>query len=254
MLRGVPVIASDVGGLKEAKLGVPYLCRSIPSRNMNPPWMKTWCPSRRFRSRDIAPWFAALNKLTTDASHWEEIAAQSRAAALHYTRTLTVEPFEKFLLQLLDRPKRPAPSQPQLSSDKRKLLTLRLKSAGLGFQRSIRNRARPMRLRLLFSACRRGRSGLLEMDRALPGQLRWFRFCCQDERRARRKLRSKTCARLIDALTSRDSAICGNAVRVLRPQHGVRHRVRTHAIVAKDWRSAASSLDRFQRAGAAGSD
>jgi surfactin synthase thioesterase subunit/glycosyltransferase involved in cell wall biosynthesis len=129
MLRGVPAIASDVGGLKEAKLGVPYLLPVNPITKYESALDENMVPVAEVPEQDVAPWLAALNRLTTDASHWEEIAAQSRAAALRYTSTLTVEPFEKFLLQLLDRPKRPAPSQPQLSEDKRKLLSLRLKRA-----------------------------------------------------------------------------------------------------------------------------
>jgi medium-chain acyl-[acyl-carrier-protein] hydrolase len=86
-------------------------------------------PVAQVPEQDVAPWLAALDKLTTDPPHWEGIAAESRAAALRYTGTLTVEPFEKFLFQLLDRPKRrPQPPAP-LSVDKKKLLALRLKRA-----------------------------------------------------------------------------------------------------------------------------
>ncbi len=127
MLRGIPVIASDVGGLKEAKLGVPYLLPVNPITKYASALDENMVPVAQVPEQDVTPWLAALNKLTTDAAHWEEIAAESRAAALRYTSNLTVEPFEKFLLQLLDGPKLAAPAQPKLSDDKQKLLALRLK-------------------------------------------------------------------------------------------------------------------------------
>lgn len=126
MLRGIPVMASAIGGLKEAKLGVPYLLPVNPVTKYESALDENMVPVARVPEQDVAPWFAVLNRLTTDAAHWEEIAAESRAAALRYTSTLSVEPFEKFLFQLRERPKRPAPAPP-LSEDKRKLLALRLK-------------------------------------------------------------------------------------------------------------------------------
>ena len=129
MLRGIPVMASDVGGLKEAKLGVPYLLPVNPITEYKSAVDENMVPVAEVPEQNVAPWLAALSKLTTDASHWEEIAAESRAAALRYTSTLTVEPFETFLFQLLDRAKRRHQPPPQLSVDKRKLLALRLKRA-----------------------------------------------------------------------------------------------------------------------------
>jgi surfactin synthase thioesterase subunit/glycosyltransferase involved in cell wall biosynthesis len=127
MLRGVPVIASDTGGLKEAKLGVPYLLPVNPITQYQSTLDENMVPVAAVPEQDIAPWLDALERLTEDRGHWEEISAQSRAAALKYASSLTVEPFEKFLLQLLGRPKRRPEAAAQLSEDKRKLLTLRLK-------------------------------------------------------------------------------------------------------------------------------
>jgi surfactin synthase thioesterase subunit/glycosyltransferase involved in cell wall biosynthesis len=127
MLRGVPVIASDVGGLKEAKLGVPYLLPVNPITQYQSALDENMVPVAAVPEQDIGPWLAALQRLTEDRAHWEQISSQSRAAALNYASTLTVEPFEKFLLQLLGRPKRRHEVAPQLSEDKRKLLALRLK-------------------------------------------------------------------------------------------------------------------------------
>ena len=128
MLRGIPVLASDVGGLKEAKLGVPYLLPVNPIRHYRPGLDENMVPLANVPEQDIGPWLAVLHRLTSDRPHWEEIAAQSRAAALRYASSLSVEPFERFLNELLARPKRhAADAAPGLSEDKRRLLAVRLK-------------------------------------------------------------------------------------------------------------------------------
>jgi surfactin synthase thioesterase subunit/glycosyltransferase involved in cell wall biosynthesis len=127
MLRGVPVVASDVGGLKEAKLGVPYLLPVNPITQYQSALDENMVPVATVPEQDIGPWLAALDRLTRDRAHWEEIAAHSRTAALNYASTLTVELFENLLLELLHRPKRQAQRPAQLSEEKRKLLALRMK-------------------------------------------------------------------------------------------------------------------------------
>ena len=128
MLRGVPVIASDAGGLKEAKLGVPYLLPVNLITHYQPTLDENLVPVAEVPAQDIAPWEAALRRLTSEQAHWEEIAAQSRMAALEYTRTLTAEPFETFLLELLKLPKKNVIAAfPRLSDNKQKLLALRLR-------------------------------------------------------------------------------------------------------------------------------
>jgi surfactin synthase thioesterase subunit/glycosyltransferase involved in cell wall biosynthesis len=127
MLRGVPVIASDAGGLKEAKLGVPYLLPVNPITHYQLALDENMVPVAAVPAQDIGPWLTTLRRLTEDRERWEEIATQSRAAALNYASTLTVEPFEKFLLELTSIPKRRNERPAELSEDRRKLLALRLR-------------------------------------------------------------------------------------------------------------------------------
>lgn len=129
MLRGVPVIASDVGGIPEAKLGVPYVLPVNPIRHYKPALDENMVPVAETPPQDIGPWQAALERLTTDPAHWKEIAAQSRAAALRYVENLSVEPFERLLKHVLRSPKHTAaqPAPKTLSDDKRRLLAARLK-------------------------------------------------------------------------------------------------------------------------------
>ncbi|WP_321474967.1 thioesterase domain-containing protein [uncultured Paludibaculum sp.] len=130
MSRGIPVVASDVGGLHEAKLGVPYLIRVNPIVKYRPSVDASMVPVAEVPPQDVDPWHKVVRRLTADEAHWNELAAASRKAALEYTANLNVLPFESVLEGLIGKPKRqpPAPKlRPILSDDKKKLLTLRLK-------------------------------------------------------------------------------------------------------------------------------
>lgn len=128
MSRGIPVVASDVGGLHEAKLGVPYLVGVNPIRHYKPSLDASMVPVAEVPPQDIGPWLEVIDRLTLDAAHWAEIKAQSRAAALDYAANLNVLPFEAFLVELCGRPKRGAAEpKPVLSDARKRLLAMKLK-------------------------------------------------------------------------------------------------------------------------------
>jgi surfactin synthase thioesterase subunit/glycosyltransferase involved in cell wall biosynthesis len=145
MLRGVPVMAADVGGIPEAKMGVPYL---LPVRRIEryvPDVDEQMVPVAEVPPQDLGPWRGALRRLLTERGHYEEIARESRRAALEYAGKLTAEPFEKILehtlaengaatvrerwLKPLAKQKPPLPygRGSELSAEKRRLLALRLR-------------------------------------------------------------------------------------------------------------------------------
>ena len=126
MLRGVPVIASDAGGIREAKLGVPYLIPVNVITQYKPALDENLVPVAETPAQNIDPWKEALARLTEDRAQWEEIAARSRAAALQYVGNLSVEPFERLLLDVLQHEKAPAAVNP-ISDSRRRLAALRLK-------------------------------------------------------------------------------------------------------------------------------
>ena len=138
MLRGVPVIAADIGGIPEAKMGVPYLLPVNPIVKYRPAVDEQMVPVAEVPPQDLAPWRDALHRLLTDRNHYADIARASRTAALDYARNLNVIPFEQICSAPIPGPAaetsrdvRPAavPTRqtPQLSEDKRRLLALRLR-------------------------------------------------------------------------------------------------------------------------------
>lgn len=139
MSRGIPVMASDAGGIHEAILGVPHLLKVNLIRRYKPAVGSGMVPVAEVPEQDVSPWVTLLDRLTTDQNHWNEIASQSRRAALEYAENLDVLPFERFLQSLLDRPKRgpaPEPASRGLSDDRRKLLALMLKKKASEKRRS----------------------------------------------------------------------------------------------------------------------
>jgi surfactin synthase thioesterase subunit/glycosyltransferase involved in cell wall biosynthesis len=131
MLRGVPVMASDVGGIPEAMMGVPYLLPVNPIVKYQTRLDEQMVPVAEVPPQATGPWREALGRLLEDRAHWEEISRASRAAAVEYAAGLRVGPFESFLEDVLRRPKvGHVPDQPHqhLSPDRRRLLALRLRN------------------------------------------------------------------------------------------------------------------------------
>jgi surfactin synthase thioesterase subunit/glycosyltransferase involved in cell wall biosynthesis len=134
MLRGIPVMAANTGGLPEAKMGVPCLMPVNPIDRYQRRLNERMVPIAEVPPQNVAPWIEALGRLLTDRARYDEVARQSREAARHYAESLSVEPFEALLSRTCgvssDQPKvSPAAVLPSesLSSEKRALLALRLR-------------------------------------------------------------------------------------------------------------------------------
>ncbi len=135
MLAGVPVIASNLGGLPEAKMHVPYILPLRPIDGYSHKLNEQMVPVALVPPQDIAPWKDALHRLTTDRAHWTELATLSRTTALAYANTTTVDPFERYISSLQRKTRSglaalsapPSDQLSKLSPARRRLLEIRLK-------------------------------------------------------------------------------------------------------------------------------
>jgi surfactin synthase thioesterase subunit/glycosyltransferase involved in cell wall biosynthesis len=132
MLRGVPVMAANTGGIPEAMMGVPYLLPVRPIEKYQKRLDEQMVPVAEVPAQDIGPWREALTRLLTDATHYAALAAQSRGAALEYAKELHAGHFEKLLAggkksATAVPPPSAKPSLERLSPERRQLLALRLR-------------------------------------------------------------------------------------------------------------------------------
>jgi medium-chain acyl-[acyl-carrier-protein] hydrolase len=142
MLRGVPVIASHVGGIPEAKLGVDYLLPVRPIERYGSQVDEQMVPLADVPAQDVGPWQAALGRLLLDRTHYDGLSRTSREAALGEAASLSAGPFEALLERLPARPSLAASvglaipavsgAVERLSADRRKLLALRLRRVSAG--------------------------------------------------------------------------------------------------------------------------
>src|SRR5262245_57728902 len=136
MVRGIPVLASNVGGLPEAMLGMDYLLSIHPVKRYRAAIDELMVPVAEIPRQEIAPWLVTLQGLITDQARYQELSAKCRAAALNYTRDLSALPFEEYLGKIVQLPKGSAAAgnpagdnlqEDALSPEKRRLLASRLR-------------------------------------------------------------------------------------------------------------------------------
>ncbi|HTT63879.1 MAG TPA: glycosyltransferase family 4 protein [Bryobacteraceae bacterium] len=132
MSRGIPVMASQAGGLAEAMLGMDYLLPVNPVARYRPMVDELMVPAVDIPPQDVGPWAAVLHRLLTDRAHYEQLSAESRRVALEYAGSLTAAPFEAYLETVLRSPAKRTGTRREnqrtaLSDDRRRLLALRIK-------------------------------------------------------------------------------------------------------------------------------
>ncbi len=88
MLRGIPVLASDLGGLRDAKLGVDYLLPIKPAINKG--------EKHTIPTQDLAPWITALETLTRNHHIYEQCSNQSHHAAQEHVSRISPASFEAY--------------------------------------------------------------------------------------------------------------------------------------------------------------
>lgn len=125
--RGVPVLASPMGGLREAMCGVDHVLPVNPIVRYRSRLSDQMVPEAEVPEQDIGPWVEALRPLVSDRDAWQKLSCAGREAALNYLKNLSVAPFERVLRDRLRQSRRRGLTQLSgLSTVKRKLLALRL--------------------------------------------------------------------------------------------------------------------------------
>lgn len=131
MLRGIPVISSDAGGLVEAKSGTGYVIPVRAIERYEPVFDEHGMPRPVTARQEIDPWVQAVRKLLGDRAEYERESAASRRAALEFVGSLRAAAMEELLASLKPAPAA-APPAPRtavegLSPEKRALLLKRLR-------------------------------------------------------------------------------------------------------------------------------
>ena len=100
MLRGIPVVASDSGGLKEAKRGTGYVIPVRTIERYQPVFDEHAMPRPVVGENDPAPWVAAVEELLTNRRAYEQESASSRDVAGRFVRGLDAADFDRYLATL----------------------------------------------------------------------------------------------------------------------------------------------------------
>jgi len=104
MLRGIPVLSSDFGGLLEAKLGTDYLLPVNPIERFEERLGENMLPVPIVPAQDIAPWIDALHGLLSDNALYEWQSNAVREVATRFVSGLSVAPLEELLNDLMSKP------------------------------------------------------------------------------------------------------------------------------------------------------
>ena len=129
MLRGIPVISSDSGGLLEAKRGTGYVIPVRPVQGYRMEFDAAHMPRPILPPQDIAPWAQALRRLMEDPDEYRAESSRARAAAVEFVSSIDPDALGR-LLESLPVPAAPpqetAPSAGKTALDEaRRALLLR---------------------------------------------------------------------------------------------------------------------------------
>lgn len=128
MLHGIPVIASDAGGLVEAKMGTPFVAPVRPIERYEPVFDEHALPKPVIEPADLEPWAGALDALLTDRALYERVSAASRELAQRFAGSLNAGRMLAYLQSLAPGEAVPEPaSAASLSPEKRALLLQRIR-------------------------------------------------------------------------------------------------------------------------------
>ncbi len=99
-LRGIPVIASDLGGLPEAMFDTGFLIPVTPIEAFSNELDENTIPTAETPAIDIEPWRAALMTLLSDEETYDHHAINARDHALRFHASVSIGAWERFLVDL----------------------------------------------------------------------------------------------------------------------------------------------------------
>jgi glycosyltransferase involved in cell wall biosynthesis len=131
MLRGVPVISSDSGGLREAKAGTRFVIPVRAVERYEQVYDDRNMPRPVLPPQSIEAWVIAIHELTKSRESYDQEVRREREAAATFVQGIDRLAMEKLLNSLPPPPDLPTgkirPILSQLSEAKRELLLKRLR-------------------------------------------------------------------------------------------------------------------------------
>lgn len=131
MLRGVPVISSDSGGLREAKAGTGFVIPVRTVERYEQVYDDRNMPRPVLPPQSVEPWVIAIHELTKSRETYYREVQRERDAAVKFVQGVDPLAMEKMLESLPPPPDLPTgkikPILSQLSEAKRELLLKRLR-------------------------------------------------------------------------------------------------------------------------------
>jgi len=129
LLRGIPAIASDSGGLRDSKYGTGYVIPVRLIERYQAAFDELAMPRPVVPSNDPAPWVAAIEELLSSREAYQAESARSRAAAHRFVAGLDAGALERYLERLTPHGQRhrERATIETLSPEKRALLLARLR-------------------------------------------------------------------------------------------------------------------------------
>jgi len=97
MLWGIPVLASDYGGLRDASLGVGQLLPVRPIQKYRTHFDDRGFPVPLVPEQDVGPWRRALKRLMDDRAYRTRLSERSRTRATEFVSSLEGRSLPRFL-------------------------------------------------------------------------------------------------------------------------------------------------------------
>ena len=138
MLRGVAVLASNVGGMRETLLDPSALLPVRPIERFDDALDGNLLPVGVVPDQDIEPWVERLTTLLSDRDAYVQQAHRGREAAHAFAASCTADPLESFLAQLenaraVQAPAHAVPGCPILDGDERQRVLVEWNQTGIDY-------------------------------------------------------------------------------------------------------------------------